>query len=217
MLAELVKGLQVILEFLRKEAPPKRRRGKLAKSILKIYIDTHEIVMRGRRILSCLEAKGPVAPSEAVTDLILKQQLAIADVVERFSAPEVKTVLGLYTDVRGLTHLLEFKYCSLSSRVRPRLLPDRLIDDSERVNTLRGPSAPERRSSDRLIDDRELEKLENTLEKLENWNTFTHVSFEELYDPLPSMDDRRLLEEIDQLLAEIRKVLLEKFELNDFI
>lgn len=97
MLTDVLKVLELLVNTIKGHLTPERKRQKLAKDLLRVYLDTDDVVQRGRELLSLV---GPEKLVAAINlDALLAQQAALRNLDEHLRP--VAPILKLHLPVQA--------------------------------------------------------------------------------------------------------------------
>ncbi|MEW6608540.1 MAG: hypothetical protein AB1414_14030 [bacterium] len=107
MLTEVFKGVELIINAVKGTRTLEKKRQKVAKQLLKIYLDIERIIERGKDILSFLKGDTTVVRNVAFGKL-MAQQRALQNIIDDLNDKNIVSLLKLhlpkFRNLKGLFH-----------------------------------------------------------------------------------------------------------------
>ena len=214
MLSAILTAIGLLLNTLNGLNSSDRKRQRLAKSLYEIYEDLTGIVERGRDLLSYAEALDKLTVNDIPIKLLRSQQAALISFNEHFGRVAHILELHLPSETGRLQVITEFK----STRVA--LLLNFPVDKTPMRVTTNAPVVAITPATQKLLDDyvqmglqwypgAQIELHDKT------WNTDFDLAAVLVASPSDVQAAYRVLEEITKVREDLRKFLVEKFEVQD--
>jgi hypothetical protein len=95
MLTDLMIALELVMAALASMSVPEKKRHRVAKQLLKVYLGIEAVIERGQEILSYLRSEGTLTHDVAL-NVLLEQQRAFEDLVSHLKDESLSSLLGLH-------------------------------------------------------------------------------------------------------------------------
>jgi hypothetical protein len=219
VLDTLLKGLELLLGKLKDASAPDKKREKLARELLQIYLDVAENVHRGREILAVYEY--PSYSDRAI--LLLSQQLrTLQRLTERLTQDPVASIVSLHLPnlSRELGFAINFK------RDRVWLGLDLLVSDGQQITANEWIARLQSRMSELSESDLQLEMNQYMLRHSQvlpfaDFDMYVSARPREETTLIGSPEELRkghlVLDRLEAVGAGLHTFLLEKFKFEDVL
>lgn len=231
MLSDILKALELLTKGLKGVKSIDRKRRKIAKQLVKIYLGIEDVVERGNSIVSLLDEHANLTHSITL-GMLVAQQEALGRLSDYISNEDISTLLRIQLPAFGnLKGLLETKQAGIAHF--GFLLSQLIADEEPNRETIRRVFAD---YDHHLIASRPTEIgiieawIMRDLELEAKWRL--RESEESQRRPLPDVQKvqipvgytldqirqvRKTLAQISQLAEELRQFLVEKFKIEDIL
>lgn len=228
MLTDILKVLELIINSVKGARTSEKKRQKVAKQLLKIYLDIERIVERGKGLLSFLKRDTTVVRNVAFGKL-MAQQRALQNIIDDLNDQNIVSTLRLHLPkFRNLQGLLHPKLERIGFFIS-QLLTSKELSDADRKDFLPRLRQNDIKSSDRWGDE-ELLQVGYPMDLMSiPMGVYIHrylLRKQKDMEKIPvrvfaTSDQIRKAEtaltQMEQLGEELRLFLIEKFEFEDIL
>jgi hypothetical protein len=206
MLSDVLKALELMTDVIRSAKTPEKKRQRIAKQLLRIYLDIEMVVERGNDILSILR-RGSSVYYDVPRGKLQAQQRALQHLIDNISGLDELAVLDLHLPhfKRELTVLFSLKwkrigfYLSQLTATGIKLTQHELMYIRSQVDW----------EDARLLqfgDPMPLDIVKRREQQVRVFTTATQI-----------IDAEEALVKIEQLAEQLRQFIIEKFEFEDIL